>query len=96
MSYDHPIEIHQNDVRVDSVLGADRSYFMMQKGLTEEVGSEDSIYFGFDDQINGDHNTVTECIVTTDGIHVAHSNKKKASRHYSCQSRYRRFHSPFR
>ena len=70
MSYDHPIEIVENDVLVVSVLAADGSYFMWQKGLTEEVGSDDGIYFEFNDQINGGHNQVSECRVTNDGIHV--------------------------
>jgi len=70
MSYDHPIEIIENDVLIVSVLGADGSYFMWQKGLSEEVGSKDGIYFEFDDQINGSHNLVAECTVTNDGIHI--------------------------
>lgn len=76
MSYDHPIEIVENDVLVVSVLGSDGSYFMWQKGLTEDVGSEDGIYFEFDDQINGGHNQVKECSVTSDGIHVVLGNGK--------------------
>ncbi|MCW8875696.1 MAG: hypothetical protein OQK51_01450 [Kangiellaceae bacterium] len=76
MSYDHLIEIVENDVLLVSVLGADDSYFMWQKGLTKEVGSDDGIYFEFDDQINGGHNLVTECTVTNDGIHVVLSNGK--------------------
>ncbi len=76
MSYDHPIEIVENDVLIVSVLGADDSYFMWQKGLTEEAGSDDGIYFEFDDQINGGHNLVTECTVTNDGIQVALANGK--------------------
>jgi hypothetical protein len=74
MSYEHPIEITENDVLVVSVLGEDSSYFMWQKGLTEEAGSEDGIYFEFDDQINGGHNLVKECSVTNDGIHVVLAN----------------------
>lgn len=74
MSYDHPIEIVENDVLVVSVVGSDGSYFMWQKGLTEEVGSDDGIYFEFDDQINGRHNQVKECTVTNDGIHVVLAN----------------------
>lgn len=76
MSYDLPIEIVENDVFFVSVLGSDDSYFMWQKGLAEEVGSEDGIYFEFDDQINGGHNLVTECTVTNDGIHVLLTNRK--------------------
>ena len=49
MGYEHPIEIVDNDVLVVSVLDQDGSYFLWQKGLTEEVGSEDGIYFEFDD-----------------------------------------------
>ncbi len=74
MSYDHPIENVENDVLVVSVVGCDGSYFMWQKGLTEEVGSDDGIYFEFDDQINGRHNQVKECTVTNDGIHVVLAN----------------------
>lgn len=43
---------------------------MWQKGLTQEVGSDDGTYFEFDDQINGRHNQVKECTVTNYGIHV--------------------------
>jgi hypothetical protein len=74
MSYDDPIEIVENDVLVVSLLGADGSYFMWQKGLTEEVGSNDGIYFEFNDQTNGRHNQVKECTVMNDGIHVVLSN----------------------
>jgi len=76
MSYEHLIEIVENDVLVVSVLGADDSYFMWQKGLTEDVGSNDGIYFEFDDQINGSHNQVKECTVTSNGIHVVLANGK--------------------
>lgn len=74
MSYDHPIEFIENDVLVVSVVGTDGSYFMWQKGLTEGVGSDDGIYFEFNDQINGRHNQVKECTVTNDGIHVVLTN----------------------
>lgn len=74
MSYDHAIEIVENDVLIVSVLGEDGSYFMWQKGLTEEVGSDDGIYFEFNDQINGRHNQVKECTVTKDCIRVALAN----------------------
>jgi len=74
MSYDHPIEIVENDVLVVSVVDSDGSCFIWQKGLTEEVGSDDGIYFEFDDQINGRHNHVKECTVTNDGIHVVLAN----------------------
>lgn len=70
MRFDQPIEIVEDDVLIVSVLDLDGSYFMWQRGLTEEVGSEDGVYFEFDDQINGGHNIVTECTVTNDGIHV--------------------------
>jgi hypothetical protein len=76
MSYDHPIEIVENDVLVVSVLAADGSYFMWQKGLTEEVGSDDGIYFEFNDQINGGHNQLTECRVTNESIHVVFAGGK--------------------
>ncbi len=74
MSYHHPIEIIENDVLVVSVLGVDGSYFIWQKGLTEDVGSDDGIYFEFDDQINGNYNQIKECTVTNDGIHVVLAN----------------------
>lgn len=76
MSYDHPIELIENDVLVVSVVDSDGNYFMWQKGVTEEVGSEDGIYFEFNDQINGSHDQVTECTVTNDGIHVVLANGK--------------------
>ncbi|MCS6125502.1 hypothetical protein [Shewanella baltica] len=78
MSYDHPIEIVENDVLIVSVLGEDGNYFMWQKGLTEDVGSEDGIYFEFNDPINGGHDLVNECTVTNDGIHVVLANGKLA------------------
>jgi hypothetical protein len=74
MSYDHPIEIVENDVLVVSVVDSDGNYFMWQKGLTEEVGSDDGIYFEYNDQINGRHNQVTECTITNDGIHIVLAN----------------------
>jgi hypothetical protein len=89
MSYDHPIEIIENDVLVVSVVGSDGCYFMWQKGLTEEVGSEDGIYFEFDDQINGRHNQVKECKVTSDGIHVVLTNGK--SEHFYFPPKFNKF-----
>jgi len=74
MSYDHQIEIVENNVLVVSVVDEDGSYFMWQKGLTEEVGSDDGIYFEFNDQINGRHNQVKRCTVTNDSIQVALAN----------------------
>lgn len=74
MSYVDPIEIIENDVLVVAVQGKDGGYFMWQKGLTKEVGSDDGIYFEFNDQINGSFNQVKECTVTNDGIHVILSN----------------------
>ena len=74
MSYDHPIEIVENDVLVVSVVDSDGNYFMWQKGLTEEVGSDDGIYFEYNDQINGRHNQVTECTITNDGIYIVLAN----------------------
>jgi len=70
MSYDHQIEVIENDVLVVSVIDAEGNYFMWQKGLTEEVGSEDGIYFEFNDQINGRHNQVQKCAVSSDGIRI--------------------------
>ncbi len=49
MSYELPIELIENDVLVVSLLGAGDKYFMWQKGLTEDVGSEDGVYFEYDD-----------------------------------------------
>lgn len=74
MSHIDPIEIVENDVLVVVVQGADGSYFMWQKGLTKEVGSDDGIYFEFNDQIKGSFNQVKKCTVTNDGIHVILSN----------------------
>lgn len=73
MNY-NPIETIENDVLVVSVQGADGSYFMWQKGLTEKIGSDNGIYFEFNDQINGRYNHVKECTVTNDGIHVVLAN----------------------
>ncbi len=70
MTYDHPIEVTENDVLVVSVIDSEGNYFMWQKGLTAEVGSEDGIYFGLSDQINGRHNQVKECTVSNDCIRV--------------------------
>lgn len=74
MSYEHTIEIVENDVLVVSLIEGDGCYFMWQKGLTNEVGSEDGIYFEFDDQLNGRHDQVKECKVTNDGVHVVLAN----------------------
>jgi len=64
MSYDYPVEIIENDVLVVSVQSLDGSYFMWQKGLTEDTGSNEGIYFEIDDQINGGHDTVEECTMS--------------------------------
>jgi len=85
MSYDHPIEIVENDVLIVSVVGSDGSYFMWQKGLTEEVGSDDGVYFEFNDQINGRHNQVTECTVTNNGIHVVLASGKSEQFNFPSQ-----------
>lgn len=74
MSYIDPIEIVENDVLVVAVQGADGRYFMWQKGLTKEAGSDDGVYFEFNDQINGSFNQVKKCTVTNEGIHVMLSN----------------------
>ncbi|HAS6363928.1 TPA: hypothetical protein RQJ98_004254 [Vibrio vulnificus] len=70
MNYNYPIELVENDVLIVSLLGDDGSYFMWQKGLCEEVGSEDGVYFEFNDQINGRHNQIKECYVTNESIQV--------------------------
>jgi hypothetical protein len=67
MNYQEQIE---NDVLVVAVVDAKDSYFMWQRGLTEDVGSEDGIYFEFDDQINGGHEIMKECTIDLDGMHV--------------------------
>ncbi|MBX9899300.1 MAG: hypothetical protein K2Y28_00825 [Burkholderiaceae bacterium] len=74
MSHVDPIEIVENDVLVVVVQGEDGGYFMWQKGLTKEVGSDDGIYFEFNDQIKGSFNQVKECTITNDGIQVKLSN----------------------
>lgn len=76
MSYEFPIETQENDVLVVAIQDNEGSYFMWQKGLTEDVGSEDGIYFEFNDQINGGHNIVKECTIDRDGIHVVFSDSK--------------------
>ena len=69
-SYVHPVEMVENDVLSVSVIGADGSYFMWQKCLSEEAGSEDGVYFEFGTPTTGGHNQVRECTVTNDAIHV--------------------------
>lgn len=70
MSYDDRIENLENDVLTICIGEVDGCYFMWKKGLTEDVGSEDGIYFEFDDKVNGGANIVKECTVTNDGVHV--------------------------
>ncbi|MCW8876135.1 MAG: hypothetical protein OQJ89_06305 [Kangiellaceae bacterium] len=76
MSYEHPIEIEEDDVLVIAVQDSNGNYFMWQKGLTEEVGSGDGVYFEYDDQINGGHNIVVECTIDRDGMHVVLADRK--------------------
>ncbi len=78
MSYKSEIESIENDVLTVAVQGWDNGYVLWQKGLTEEVGSKDGIYFEYDDQINGGYNNVKECTVTSDGIHVVLANDQLA------------------
>ncbi|MBY0573087.1 MAG: hypothetical protein K2P84_05360, partial [Undibacterium sp.] len=81
-SYVDPIEIVENDLLVVAVQGTDGSYFMWQKGLTKEVGSDDGIYFEFNDQINGSFNQVEGCTVTNKSIHVKLSNGNVVHFHF--------------
>ena len=74
MSYEHEIERIDNDVLTVAVQGWDEGYVLWQRALTKEVGSENGIYFECDDQLNGGYNTVKECTVTSDGIHIVLTN----------------------
>ena len=77
MSYNEPIESIYDDVLIVGVTDLADSYFLWQRGLTEDTGSEDGIHFEFDDQINGGYDIVKVCIVTTDGIHVELTDGKR-------------------
>jgi len=74
MSYEYEIETIEGDVLSVAVQGWDNSYILWQKGLTEDVGSEDGVYFECDDQKNSGYNNVKECTVTNDGIHIVLAN----------------------
>ncbi|WP_020405017.1 hypothetical protein [Hahella ganghwensis] len=78
MNNEESIEIIENDVLAVGVSGWDGGYFMWQRGLTEETGASDGIYFEFDDQSNGGFNIVKECTITNDGMHVLLSNRSLA------------------
>lgn len=78
MNYEHEIESIENDVLTVAVQGWDDGYVLWQKGLAKEVGSDDGIYFEYDDQINGGYNNVKECTVTSDGIHFVLTNNELA------------------
>lgn len=81
MSYEDKIELLEDEVLTVCV-GTEDGYFMWQKGLTEEVGSKDGIYFEFDDQINGGFNIVKECTIDFDGMHVVLENGKLEHFHF--------------
>jgi len=83
MIYDYEIENIENDVLTVAVQGWGGGYVMWQRGLTEEVGSEDGIYFEYDDQKNGGYNNVQECTVTSDGIHIVLTNGQLAHFYFS-------------
>lgn len=78
MSYEHEIENIEDDVLTVAVQGWDDGYVLWQRGLTKDVGSEDGVYFEYDDQINGGYNNVKECTVTSDGIHIVLVNDELA------------------
>jgi hypothetical protein len=70
MTYEHSIEFEENDVLTVVIQGVDGSYFMWQRGLTEDVGASDGVYFEVDTQNRGGHEVVKECSLDEDGIHV--------------------------
>ncbi|QKX17756.1 hypothetical protein [Microbulbifer sp. YPW1] len=70
MSQEHRIELVENDVCTVSMAGNCGRYFMWQKGLTEQTGSKDGIYFEYNDQINGGYNTASHCVVESTGLRV--------------------------
>ena len=78
MSYEHEIENIENDVLTVAVQGWDDGYVLWQRGLTKESGSEDGVYFEYDDQINGGYNNIKELTVTSDGIHIVLVNNELA------------------
>ncbi|MCX2778970.1 hypothetical protein [Microbulbifer thermotolerans] len=78
MSYEHGIENLEDDVLTVAVQRWDNGYMLWQRGLTKEAGSDDGVYFEYDDQTNGGYNNVKECTVTTDGIHVVLANNELA------------------
>lgn len=67
-------EFTENDV-FTVVLGfANDEYLMWQLELSEAVGSEDGIYFEYNSQKNGGYDTVKECTISNDGIHLVLEN----------------------
>lgn len=76
MSYEEPIEHLENDVLTVSVFKADSNYVLWQKGLAPEAGSEDGVYFEYNDQINGGYNSISACSISAEGIEVSLSNGK--------------------
>lgn len=76
MNYEEPIEHIENDVLTIGVAGDDGRYLLWQKGLTPETGSEDGVYFEFNDQINGGYEIIQTCTVTNEGIAVVLANGK--------------------
>jgi hypothetical protein len=78
MTSEQKIETIENNVLIVAVQDSAGGYFIWQKGLTKEVGSEDGVYFEFDDQVNGGYDIVKECTIDTDGIHVVLSNGRLA------------------
>ena len=63
----------ENDVMVVGIQGAGDHYMIWQIGLTPEAGSEEGVYFEYDDQINGGYNHLVECFVSSKGILVSES-----------------------
>jgi hypothetical protein len=74
MSYEYEIESIEDGILTVAVQGSDDGYVLWQMGLTEEIASDDSIYFEYDDQINGGYDKVKECTIDSDGIHIVLAN----------------------
>ncbi|MBU6955025.1 hypothetical protein [Hahella sp. HN01] len=89
MSNQYEVVTIENDVLIVGVEGCDDGYILWQRGLTEDTGSEDGIYFEFDDQINGDFNCIKKCVVGNDGIRVAMTDGK--SMHFYFKEGFNRF-----
>ncbi|WP_431686129.1 hypothetical protein [Hahella sp. NBU794] len=78
MSNQHDVVTVESDVLIVAVEGWGDGYILWQRGLTEEAGFGNGIYFECDNQFIGGFNCVKECLVTNDGIHVVLTNGELA------------------